>query len=90
MAQSLDGSELLTGPEAGGLLRSAVDNAGGTLRSWELDHVDHRPGRSTKALYRTQVSWPELDGPAAPPRGGVFRLCHLRILQFRVMVCADI
>lgn len=72
MAQSLDGSELLTGPEAGGLLRSAVDNAGGSLRSWELDHVDHRPGRSTKALYRTQVSWPELDGPAAPPREELF------------------
>lgn len=72
MVRSLDGSELLTGSEAGGLLRSAVSNAGGVLVSWELDHVDHRPGRSTKALYRTQVAWPELDGPGAPPRDELF------------------
>lgn len=72
MATSLDGSELLTGPDAGGLLHSAVANAGGVLRSWELDHVDHRPGRSTKALYRTLVSWPELDGPTGPPREELF------------------
>lgn len=72
MANSLDGSELLTGPDAGGLLDSAVANAGGVLRSWELDHVDHRPGRSTKALYRTQVAWPELDGPVAAPREELF------------------
>ncbi len=72
MSQSLDGSELLTGPEAGGLLGSAVSNAGGVLQSWELDHVDHRPGRSTKALYRTLVSWPQLDGPHAAPREELF------------------
>lgn len=72
MPHSQDGSELLTGPDAGGLLASAVSNAGGVLRSWELDHVDHRPGRSTKALYRTQVSWPALDGPHAPPREELF------------------
>lgn len=72
MVHSLDGSELLTGSEAGGLLHSAVANAGGVLRSWELDHVDHRPGRSTKALYRTQVSWPRLDGADAPAREELF------------------
>jgi hypothetical protein len=72
MAHSLDGSELLTGPGAGGLLRSAVGNAGGVLRTWELDHVDHRPGRSTKALYRTTVSWPEVDGARAPAREELF------------------
>ncbi|EWS81920.1 phosphotransferase [Brachybacterium phenoliresistens] len=72
MSVSRDGSELLTGPDAGGLLNSAVSNAGGVLRSWELDHVDHRPGRSTKALYRTTVSWPELDGPSAPAREELF------------------
>lgn len=72
MARSLDGSELLTGTEAGGLLRSAVSDAGGVLRSWTLDHVDHRPGRSTKALFRTRVSWPELDGPVAAPREELF------------------
>jgi Ser/Thr protein kinase RdoA (MazF antagonist) len=72
MSHTQDGSELLTGPGAGGLLRSAVDNSGGVLHSWQLDHVDHRPGRSTKALYRTQVSWPELDGPQAPAREELF------------------
>ncbi|MDN5899963.1 MAG: phosphotransferase [Brachybacterium sp.] len=72
MSHTQDGSELLTGPGAGGLLRSAVGNSGGVLHSWQLDHVDHRPGRSTKALYRTQVSWPALDGPQAPAREELF------------------
>jgi Ser/Thr protein kinase RdoA (MazF antagonist) len=72
MSHTQDGSELLTGPGAGGLLRSAVGNSGGVLHNWQLDHVDHRPGRSTKALYRTQVSWPELDGPQAPAREELF------------------
>lgn len=72
MARTQDGSELLTGTGAGGLLRSAVGNSGGVLHSWQLDHVDHRPGRSTKALYRTMVSWPELDGPDAPAREELF------------------
>jgi Ser/Thr protein kinase RdoA (MazF antagonist) len=72
MDRTSDGSELLTGPGAGGLLRSAVGNAGGVLRTWELDHVDHRPGRSTKALYRTTVSWPEIDGAQAPAREELF------------------
>ncbi len=72
MARTQDGSELLTGPGAGGLLRSAVGNSGGVLHSWQLDHVDHRPGRSTKALYRTMVSWPDLDGPQASPREELF------------------
>ncbi|GAA1490249.1 phosphotransferase [Brachybacterium sacelli] len=72
MSRTQDGSELLTGSGAGGLLRSAVGNSGGVLHSWQLDHVDHRPGRSTKALYRTMVSWPELDGPQAPAREELF------------------
>lgn len=72
MAHTQDGSELLTGPDAGGLLRSAVGNSGGVLHSWQLDHVDHRPGRSTKALFRTMVSWPDLDGPQAPAREELF------------------
>lgn len=72
MTRTQDGSELLTGPGAGGLLRSAVGNSGGVLHSWQLDHVDHRPGRSTKALFRTMVSWPELDGAGAPPREELF------------------
>lgn len=72
MARTQDGSELLTGPGAGDLLRSAVSNSGGALQHWQLDHVDHRPGRSTKALYRAMVSWPDLDGPEAPAREELF------------------
>ena len=72
MTRTQDGAELLTGPGAGGLLRSAVGNSGGVLHGWQLDHVDHRPGRSTKALFRTMVSWPELDGPGAPAREELF------------------
>ncbi|MDO5645774.1 MAG: phosphotransferase [Dermabacter sp.] len=72
MTSTLDGSELLTGPQAGGVLEAAVTNAGGELASWSLDHVDHRPGRSTKALFRTSVRWPELDGPASGARDELF------------------
>lgn len=72
MNSSQDGSELLTGPDAGQLLASAVHSSGGHLHGWELDHVDHRPGRSTKALYRTQVGWPQLDGEGAAPREELF------------------
>ena len=99
MSQTQDGSELLTGPDAGGLLSSAVGNSGGVLHSWQLDHVDHRPGRSTKALFRTQVSWPELDGPQAPAREELFgasahigeREKHLHVAeQTLVMTDGDI
>lgn len=72
MTSTLDGSELLTGPQAGGVLEAAVTNAGGELASWTLDHVDHRPGRSTKALFRTSVRWPQLDGPESTPRDELF------------------
>ncbi|MCS6711349.1 phosphotransferase [Brachybacterium sp. EF45031] len=72
MIDSLDGSELLTGPAAGDLLRSAVVAAGGTLHRWDLDHVDHRPGRSTTALYRATVSWPRIDGAGSDPRQELF------------------
>ncbi len=72
MTSTLDGSELLTGPQAGGVLEAAVTNAGGELASWTLDHVDHRPGRSTKALFRTSVRWPQLDGADGSPRDELF------------------
>lgn len=51
---------LLTGVEAGHLLAAAVGAAGGELVGWRPGQVDHRPGRSTTAVYRTTVRW--LDG----------------------------
>ncbi|MBV7433152.1 phosphotransferase [Dermabacteraceae bacterium TAE3-ERU5] len=65
---SPDGYALLTTARARGVLARAVASGGGQLIDWELDHVDHRPGRSTKALYRARVCWPELDGAGAQPR----------------------
>ena len=48
---------LLTGAEAGRLLAAAVAAAGGELVGWRPGQVDHRPGRSTTAVYRTTVRW---------------------------------
>lgn len=56
--QDPDGSKLLTGDAVGNLLRSAVQHAGGVLRSWALDHVDANPQRSTTATYVASVEWP--------------------------------
>lgn len=53
-----DGSKLLTSDEVGGLLRAAVQHAGGVLRSWALDHIDANPQRSTTATYVASVEWP--------------------------------
>jgi aminoglycoside phosphotransferase len=40
------------------LLRAAVDHGGGTLLTWQLDHVDAHPQRSTTATYTAVVDWP--------------------------------
>lgn len=53
-----DGSQLLTSPEVEDLLRAAVDHGGGSLVSWQLDHVDAHPQRSTTATYTAVVNWP--------------------------------
>lgn len=53
-----DGSQLLTSPDVEDLLRAAVDHGGGTLVSWQLDHVDAHPQRSTTATYTAVVDWP--------------------------------
>ena len=50
-----DGAVLLTGPEAGELLKAAVEHAGGGLVDWHLDHVDANPGQSTTATYQARV-----------------------------------
>ncbi|HSI92288.1 MAG TPA: phosphotransferase [Jiangellaceae bacterium] len=49
---------VLTGPDAGELLGSAVDAMGGELLDWSTVQVDHRPGRGTAASYRARVRWP--------------------------------
>ena len=58
MRDDADGSDLLTSGRVGELLRAAVQHAGGTLRSWSLDHVDANPQRSTTATYTASVEWP--------------------------------
>ncbi|WP_028707331.1 phosphotransferase [Propionicicella superfundia] len=57
MAYDPDGSLLLTSPDVGDLLRTAVEHAGGCLVSWRLDHVDANPGLSTTATYAAVVDW---------------------------------
>lgn len=69
-----DGSELLTSAEAEELLTAAVEHSGGTLVSWQLDHVDANPHRSTTATYHAVVDWPfgrrdELLGASARVQG---------------------
>ena len=57
MKHSDDGSELLTGPGAGPLLKAAVEHAGGALLNWALEHVDANPNQSTTATYLARVRW---------------------------------
>ncbi|WP_091527100.1 phosphotransferase [Microlunatus soli] len=69
-----DGSELLTSAEAAEVLAAAVRHSGGTLVSWQLDHVDANPQRSTTATYHAVVDWPfgrrqELIGASARAEG---------------------
>ncbi|GAB3699776.1 phosphotransferase [Mariniluteicoccus flavus] len=56
-AHDPDGSQLLTTPAVGPLLAAAVQHAGGTLVSWDLDHVDANPNQSTTATYTAVVDW---------------------------------
>jgi hypothetical protein len=51
--------DLLTGPEAEGILAAAVSALGGELRSCRAGQVDHRPGRGSTVAYDAQVDWPE-------------------------------
>ncbi|MGL5406549.1 MAG: phosphotransferase [Propionibacteriaceae bacterium] len=52
-----DGAELLTNSAVGELLEAAVENAGGSLREWSLDHLDVDPGQVTTATYAARVDW---------------------------------
>lgn len=90
MNSTPDGYELLTGPNAGDVLKAAVNNAGGDLVEWTLDHVDHRPGRSTKALLRTQVRWPDLDGPNALAREELFGVsAHIGEIEKNILTTSQ-
>jgi hypothetical protein len=53
-----DGSDLLTSAEAQEVLTAAVGHGGGRLVSWQLDHVDANPRRSTTAIFHVVVDWP--------------------------------
>ncbi len=52
---------LLTGPDAGHLLRAAVGTAGGELVRWRVRQVDHRPGSSVTASYSARVRWADRE-----------------------------
>ncbi len=54
-----DALTLLTGPDAGDLLSTAVEAAGGHLVQWSVRDVDHRPGDRTTTSYTTVVDWPD-------------------------------
>lgn len=58
MTSDPDGSRLLTSADVEDLLRAAVDHGGGSLVSWQLDHVDAHPQRYTTATYGAVVDWP--------------------------------
>jgi hypothetical protein len=69
-----DGSDLLTSAEAQEVLSAAVGHSGGRLVSWQLDHVDANPQRSTTATFHAVVDWPvgrreELIGVSARADG---------------------
>jgi hypothetical protein len=69
-----DGSDLLTSADAEEVLTAAVKHSGGRLVSWQLDHVDANPQRSTTATYHAVVDWPfgrrtELIGASARAGG---------------------
>lgn len=69
-----DGSALLTSARVEALLEAVIDQAGGRLVDWSMDHVDSHPGHSTTATYAARVHWPygereELIGVSARSLG---------------------
>lgn len=71
--------DLLTGPAAGDLLRTALRPAGGELLAWRPVQVEHQPGRRSVAAYQARVRWPDgqvrderlAASTGRPPRGTV-------------------
>lgn len=84
VTQDPDGSKLLTSQRIAPLLAAAVEHEGGRLRSWEMQHVDAQPHRSTTATYSAVVEWPygtreELLGVSARRSGPAGRDGKARI-----------
>jgi hypothetical protein len=48
---------LLTGSQAGDVLRAALAAVGGRVLSWHAEQVDYQPGRGLTAGYRVRVRW---------------------------------
>lgn len=65
---------LLTGPEAGEILRTALDAVGGRLLSWRPSQVDHQPRHGTTVGYEARVGWP--DGREEPAYFGAYAGSH--------------
>lgn len=72
---------MLLGAEAGELLAVAAGAAGGVLRGFRPQQVNHQPERSTMVQYRAEVAWPDghvstetivaATGAPAPPGAAV-------------------
>ena len=56
-----DTLRMLTGDDAGGLLATAVETAGGRLVGWRAKQVDHRPGKGTTVAYSARVAWADRE-----------------------------
>ncbi|MPZ25100.1 MAG: phosphotransferase [Micromonosporaceae bacterium] len=52
-------TRLLTGPDAGDILRAALGAARAELLSWRAEQVDYQPRRGSTAGYRVRVRWPD-------------------------------
>lgn len=57
--------ELLTGPDAGDMLGAALASTG-TLRSWKVHSVHHRPGAGVTVGYTVQIEGPASSSALAP------------------------
>lgn len=52
-------TRLLTGPDAGDILRAALGAVDAELLSWRAEQVDYQPRRAATAGYRVRVRWPD-------------------------------
>jgi aminoglycoside phosphotransferase len=62
--------DLLTGPDAGDILRAALRDTGGEVLAWRTHQVDLQPRRGSTAAYRVRVRW--ADGRVSEERFGAF------------------
>lgn len=52
-------TSLLTGPDAGEILQTALAPTGARLLSWHPVQVDYQPAHGSTAGYRARVRWPD-------------------------------